>query len=298
MTQAFKIIEGPKTVKVTTQMAREFADLPHISRERNFSQARYDKHRKNLEQGRLRPPEWATAVCKEDGIEYRVNGQHTSRMLAEAPPEMVKDVKVTITRFECPTLEDVAILWSTFDPKISVRGARDIYSAFAGMAPELNRIHSGLINAIAAGFGVSQEINKGSSSSNRLGPTERGEKLLQETDFVKWSASILVGDDGTHMRRAPVAAAMYDTWKKSQADARKFWRLVRTGEGKKPTDPDRLLQKFLLTVSIRIDQAPSRAKTAGQREVYARCITAWNAWRKGVSTDLKYFPKAKLPVPA
>jgi hypothetical protein len=217
MAPAFKIIEGPKTFKVTTQIAQQFADLPHINRERNFSQARYNGHRKSLDQGRLRPPEWASALCREDGVEYGVNGQHTSKVLAEAPPELIKDIKVTLTRYECPTLEDVSILWSTFDPKMSVRGARDIYSAFAGAAPELNRIASNYINAIAAGLGYSQEIAKSFSSASRLNATERGEKLVEESDYVKWAASLLVSDDGRHLMRSPVTAAMFDTWKKSQA---------------------------------------------------------------------------------
>jgi len=49
-----------------------------------------------------------------------------------------------------------------------------------------------------------------------------------------------------------------------------------------------------------LDSDPRRIKKVRilPREFYVRSIKAWNAWRKKETTDLKYFPDAKIPAVA
>lgn len=289
----WKVIEGPKTFKATKTLAKQFAGMPHIKRDRLISSGRLEHHRKSLEEGKFRPPEWATALCDEDGVEYRVNGQHTSVMLAEAPAELLKDLKVSVTRYRCESMEDVAALWATFDSKKTMRSARDIYNTFAGTLAAFDKVGHTSINMVAAGMGLYKDPEKG--KCGRLSPEDKGAMLLENPEFVIWADSILRHEEGTHLRRSPVTGAMYETWLKSQADAKKFWHLVASGEGANPSDPDRKLQKYLLSISIAMGGGARNTRTASQREVYSRCITAWNAWRKGEKTEMKYFSEAKVP---
>ncbi len=59
--------------------------------------------------------------------------------------------------------------------------------------------------------------------------------------------------------------------------------------------PDRKLARYLLTVGVHVGGGTHKIKTASQREVYVKCIHAWNAWRKEESTDMKYYVDKEIP---
>jgi hypothetical protein len=99
------------------------------------------------------------------------------------------------------------------------------------------------------------------------------------------------------MFRGPVFGAMYGCYLRSRKDATEFWKAVRDETGEKPDCPDRKLARWLLSsfVNVGLGSRIPEARRASQREFYVRSIHAWNAWRKGERTDLKYFPKATVP---
>lgn len=300
----WKLIDRPKTVLVTKKLAKQFAEMEPAPHDRPLSERRLAVYANLLNQNKFRPVTWASAICEETGDVYRVNGKHTSILMAglEKTPEFY----VTLEEYECPTLEDVAQLYATFDSAMQSRTARDIYLSFAGTVTELKDVSAKYIHVAVAGISYAK---MGADMYGASQPAERAEMLLEYPQFVLWMAEIFAGAASNkemgittksklkcaHMIRQPVVAAMFASWEKAKGDATKFWMAVRDESGPTNTSPDRKLSRFLLTIGMSERANRSRAKVVGMREIYVKCLHAWNAWRKGETTNLNYYALAKIP---
>ncbi len=288
---SWTLLGRPKTKPVTKSLAKEFAEMEPAPHDRPLSERRLAVYQKLLKDGSFRPVTWASAICKETGDIYRVNGKHTSIMLSGL--DKMPDFYVTVEEYECDTLEDVAKLYATFDSAMMSRTAKDIYASFAGTIPTLKGVSGAIIGMAVTGLSMEQWGHNYNSGHQ---PAERAELLLEHPEFVTWLASLdLTTRATTHMKRTAVAAAMFATWKRSQKAATEFWMAVRDETGAKPDLPDRKLSKMLLTVGVDKGTGSTRAKKMNQREMFVRCLHAWNAWRKGEPTDLRYYEDKDIP---
>lgn len=292
----WKLVDRPKTVRVTKQLARDFAEMDAPPQDRPLNERRLMVYRKMLANESFRPVAWATCRCKETGGTYRINGKHTSTLLSSL--ETIPEFYAVVERYEAETLEDVARLYSTFDSKTQSRTASDINRAFAASVPELAILPTSLISLAVTGISYATWQD---AYSSRV-PAERAELMLDHVDFVLWLNDMIGGKKETyrHLYRGPVVSAIFLTWQKSRKDAQAFWLAVRDETGESPSLPDRRLAKWLSTMNISFgmhSQGPSSRRST-PREFFVRCLHAWNAWRKGQATDLKYFPNAKVPAVA
>lgn len=286
----------PATVKVTTKLAKEFAEMEAAHVDRPLSERRLQVYRKVRADGGFRPVTWAKAWCKDTSQFYRVNGKHTSTLFSDG--ENPDGLFVTIEEYVCDTLEDVAKLYATFDSQSQTRNATDVNRSFAAVIPELAQIPFTTINLLVGGLNYEPASHAG--GSYRAQPAERAEALFDNVDVCVWLLGILGTDRkaNPHIWRVPVVAAMVSTYRKAQKAALEFWTAVRDETGVKPDLPDRRLAKFLsITVS---DQgahstAASKRFRITSREYFVKCIHAWNAWRKNESTQLNYHVNAKVP---
>lgn len=285
----------PTTYRVTKSLAKEFAEMDAAPHDRPLSERRLMVYQKIFAAGGFRPVTWARASCAETGGTYRVNGKHTSVLLAGL--DKLPEFYVTIENYACDTLEDVARLYATFDSKQMMRTAQDIYLSFAATVPALAECVSKTINLAAAG--MSYHIHQ--ENVSRTQPAERAELLLEHAEFVLWLQEMLFPAERTdeansrHIQRQPTAAAMFACWEKSRTAASTFWSAVRDETGDTPNLPDRKLARYLATVGVKAGRGAVRAKTVTVREMYAKCLHGWNAWRKGEPTDLRYYADAALP---
>lgn len=85
------------------------------------------------------------------------------------------------------------------------------------------------------------------------------------------------------MRRAPVIAALLETFSKAQKPSEEFWHSVRTGLGfSSQDDPKLRLRNSLMNITLYNNAGGVGAKKKiDQESVYRWCIVAWNAWRSG-----------------
>lgn len=102
-----------------------------------------------------------------------------------------------------------------------------------------------------------------------------------------------------HLLRSPVTAAMMQTFIKSRSDAEVFWAAVRDGDMLKRGEPTFVLRDYLLRVSVSVGAGARQTgkESVGFRELYVKCIHAWNAYRGG-ETQLRlvrFNPKHALP---
>lgn len=291
----------PQTVKATRKLATEFAQMEAAPGDRPLSDRRMDLYESLTQAKQFRNVDWARGYCKETRKTYRLNGKHTSTMLAgwEGP---LPDIYAVITDYECDTLAAVAELYATFDSKDTVRGAGDINRMFASAVPELGRIKNHIVNRLVAG--INYKPTKGKWAEKTL--AERAEVLLTEYPFVLWvNDEILEGieyDSKNKQRmllRSPALGAMFETYKKDQVDALKFWREVRDAADPVETSPTRRLERYLRSATLthqRVKTARAGAVIADGREMWTKCTLAWNAWRKNKPTELRYYPAAKQEI--
>lgn len=290
----FKLIEKPRTVKVTKSLATQFANMETIPNDRPLSERRLMVYRKALEEGAFRPVTWSTCYCKETKSVYRVNGKHTSTLLSSYPT--IPDFYVTIERYAADTLKEVVELYNTFDSKNQSRTTRDINVSFAAVAPELRDIPVSIISLIITGINYAELQER----MYELQPPERAEKILDNIEFAVWLHEQLYRDNISNFKplaKAGVTAAMFLTFNKSRQAATEFWLAVRDETGVSPNLPDRKLMKWIsrsvaLNSSRKKVDASDRATT---HEFMIKSLLAWNAWRKGGSTELRYFKDADMP---
>lgn len=285
----------PQTVKVTNKLAKEWAEMDAAHTDRPLSERRLQVYEKVLADDAFRPVTWAKVYCKETGAWVRVNGKHTSTLFSSADLKG-KELYVTIEEYECDALDDVAKLYATFDSRQMVRTTSDINRSFAAVIPELAGIGANTIDVAVSGMAW----HFFPTTPTKEPSAEKAERLFEYSPFVLWLQDVLVGGDtdvAVRLRRAPVVGAMMGGYMKSKSAATEFWKSVRDGTDPSPKSPSRKLQMFLTMKAI--DRAtgshrPDRLK-GSQREFYVRCVHAWNAWRRGENTELRYYADAKLP---
>jgi|688.fasta_scaffold574339_1 hypothetical protein len=296
---AYELVGTPKTEKVTQSLAIKFRDMDPVPHDRPLNPKRVEAYRKMLAAGLFRPVQWATVHCNETQATYRVNGKHTSNLFAEYE-DLPQSIHATIEHYHCDDIDDVARLYATFDSRAQVRTTNDINRAFAAIDPELAEIPTKIVNLCVTAISYFRDGEKYTTSS----AAERAESLLDDSNkaFVQWVHSILgssANDENRLLWRSPVVSAMYAAYQKSKRDANEFWLAVRDGTGSTPKKPDRVLNRFLLAKVVGNSGSIKSRRKSGSivapREVYVKCLHAWNAWRRDTTTDLKYHAQAKIP---
>lgn len=282
----------PTTLRVTARLAKEFAEMDAAHVDRPLSERRLQVYRRVRAEGGFRPVAWAKAWCKETGQYYRVNGKHTSTLFSDG--DNPDNLYVTVEDYNCDTLEDVAKLYATFDSQSQTRTTADINRSFAAVIPELAGFDSRFINLVVSALNLSPTDPEHVQGT----PAERAEVLFDNVELVLWLKDVM-GDrkKSHHLHRVAVVAAIIASYRKAKGPAAEFWAAVRDETGPTPDVPDRKLAKFLTTTVAHKSAhagAPSRFRISG-REYFVKCARAWNAWRKGEGTDMKYSPTHKIP---
>lgn len=284
----FKEMAGyPKVVPLTHKLAAEFAAMTAAKGDREEREWRKDEVVRCVKEGSFRAPEWASAVCKEDGVEYRVNGKHTSKALAELNGSMPR-LRVLLTRFECDTLRDVAELYNTFDKNTSARSPRDNVRSFQMTDDELSGLSTRSVSLAVSGMAY-----------EKWGlvyhpQDERSALMFANKPFCEFVHDICAPAPGRPLRRAGVVAAMFKTFNRSQTASKEFWSAVRDGAGHPASVPDRKLREWLLSVTTGSGRGSAK-RSAGMHEFMVICLRAWNAWRKGKPFTPRYGPNDKTP---
>lgn len=294
----YELVGTPKTEKVTKALAIRFRDMDPVPNDRVLNPKRVEAYRKMLAAGLFRPVHWATVYCNETQATYRANGKHTSNLFAEYD-ELPQPVYATIEHFHCDDLDDVARLYATFDSRIIVRTTSDINRAFAAIDPDLSSMPSKIVNLCVTAISYC----KHGEGYTYVAAAERAECLLDDYNkaFVTWVHDILGNSSSEATKllwRAPVVAAMNASYAKCRRDANEFWLAVRDGTGATPKAPDRVLNRYLLSRVVSDNGNNGKRKKSqvvGPREMFVKCLHAWNAWRRDTTTDLKYHAQGKIP---
>lgn len=261
----------PKVVEITRELAIKMAAMTRSPRERAINDRRKDFLKEKVLSGKFHTCIWASVKCRETGVIYRVNGQHTSELFSNWEGELPK-VYAVLESVECDTLSEVAILWAQYDNLRSARSRTDINVAYAGAIPELEHLSKAVINVVIGSLAMEEHGYR----NGRVDQEEKAALLFKDTDFALWFGSMIISEETRRLlNKSQIGNAMLACWRIDPKIATKFWIEVRDGTNKWADSPSRILNKFLLNHAL----IRGKSYSVSPHEMRNRCILAWNAYR-------------------
>lgn len=288
-------------VPLTMTLAEDFATMPRwqvhgtAQGERSLSRHRVAQLRREHEAGRFRDPEWSVAWF--GGKKFRMNGQHSSTMLAELNGSFPRGMEVSIVEYLCETEEDLLALFQSFDPPWSSRDARAYAGSRIAVEPLLAS-NEDVTRDIALRSGSAMAFHSRGASA-RTSARERAQIIHEDPAFVVAHAPYAKGSMGLNrLWSVGVGAAMYGTWEAAATATGErdtdgwsaFWWPVFHETDPNTESMTRVLARFLRQGKGRKDNTKEQ-----MRMTYVKCLRAWNAWRQGKTSPMPYSPDSPIP---
>jgi hypothetical protein len=276
-----------ESVPLTPELAAQFARMVPLPGERCLRPTRRAYLAAQLLRRKFSGPDWADGTCKTDGITYRLDGQHSSDLLANLPTgaEFPADLLATITHYEFDSMEDAADVFNLFNNPRSVRNNADMMGVYAARVPGLETFSREFLVDVSNGLYEfeAQRKRRGAKDAVLLGPRDRGLYFLypNRPEFVtmlEWLAAFRELKNAMFLHRPVIVSEMLAHRMAAPTVADVFWPLVYTETHADPDHETRVLAEAfreLLAVASRpkLDQSVFRRKT--QR--------AWRQFRAGQS---------------
>lgn len=232
----------------------------------------------------------ASCECKEDGREYRVNGQHTCWARTELDEKDWPPEPITVLRYKASTLNDLRRLYAGFD-RGTPRTRANVLAAyltgtnqFDGVSPTMQR---SMVEGLAFWLWESGSERRRHAPDDLayLVQTEHKELVSKVLAFCEADPKLI---SLNYMRRQGVIAAMCETFTKAVKPSEEFWHAVKVGIGFTSAGDPRLRLRNALMQSIvqGVASKPSKdVKIASAEMMYRWSILAWNLWRKGETVN-------------
>jgi len=273
-----------KLVRLTREFALDVATMEEWNGERGLKPHRTKMLRNRYLDGLFFPPRWSFVTI--NGKKIRINGKSSSSMLSGVE-EPFPNMLVVVDEFQADSLEDVAKLFAQYDSGRSARTRTELAKAAGSVHSELDHISPTLLSYAVSGLTFA--LTDGRSSD--IDPDDRDPLLHYHFDFVVWLHQFM-GD--RRLQRAPLIAAIYKTYHRDPLEAALFWKFVRDEDHPDRTHPSRTLATFLRDPSAR-PGGNRHGKQWTTIAFHVKAIHAWNAHRQGMTSTLRYYPKAPIP---
>jgi hypothetical protein len=289
MQQHFKLTKS-ETLDVTKDLVLEFSEMPPTPAERPYSEKRHDYLKDAVVNGAAVSFHWARALCLEDNKVYRINGQHSSIMLAGLDGTMPENLKAHVDDYEVPDKASLGFLFRQIDPRASARSISDISAVYQGLQDDLAGVSKksgrAAIEGIAWFLGriVGDYIPSGDDKFTLF-------QQPKHHPFIHMIGRIF--SEKTPEFTKAVLGAMYGTWECAPEQAETFWSdVAHEGGGNEGTHPATVLDAWLLAAH----EAKAENKPK-EREIYRACALAWNAYRNHRNLERigRYDPKKGAP---
>jgi hypothetical protein len=265
----FRLVKT-ETVPLTPEVAKTFRDLKPSPTERAYDAGRARMIREKAEAGQLIAFQWATAKLGNE--EYRMNGQHSSAVLAELNGKFPKGLVAHIDHYQVDDRDGLALLFRQFDARKSGRTPMDVSGAYQGLYETLSDVPRGEAKLAVEGCNWYRKNVEGL-------PAARGDDVytlfgeLPLHNYIRWIGETLTSKT-PELKRVPIVAAMYGTFIANEAQAREFWGHVSRG-GVQFED-----QHATTTLDSFLKMAADKETQVTPPALYQASIYAWNAARE------------------
>lgn len=297
------VLKNRKTVELDTKFAANFLDYPEfVVNDEKVDRNRSDDHviylARAMQSGGFLWEQVNLVLCHLEGNSKptRLNGQHTAwaRLVAE---EQGLDPKtrcpVQLLQYQAETVEDMRRLYASLD-RGRPRSTNVVINSYLAGTEDFPDTAKPILRLLSQGLGSwlwpEAHIRKLHGGDDRayLLLKDHHKVALAVAGFLKGAAP----RDQMHLTRAPVVAAMFETFNKAPQIAYEFWRDVRDGLGiNDKEDPRRTLRDWLMTNNLSKSRSNGDIKVVISEAMYRACIYRWNDYRsnkksKNVKIDL------------
>jgi hypothetical protein len=221
----------------------------------------------------------------EDNRKIVVNGQHQLTAVMETSCE----IDVVYQEYDCSTPEDVSELFRRFDN----HQARTLSDC---LNPEAVALGIDWKRSIVRLVVTAAYLKENLAGLSKVKKVELLKKYIRPGNFVNHLLK-----DGTscrHLLRGSVVRAILETYEKDKDCAEIFWANIRDGVNLNKDCPELRLRDYLKGVVVggaAYSDSVRCQNMSSSKEIYVKCIHAWNASRKGKPTNLKFVPSAPVP---
>lgn len=261
---------------LTRDLVLQFKAMKPSPTERDLNPLRVKYLKEKIDAGLAIPFNWAMVTHNGNGQPLRVNGQHSSTVLAEyEEAAFPSDLTVHLDHYEVDDDSELVWLFRQFDDRKSGRTPADVAGAYQGMHEALRNIPKASAKIAVEGVGYWHK------NVECVGGKRGDDVYLYMNDesvhpFIIWIGELF--DIKTpELKRAPIVAAMYATFEANEEDAKKFWHdVARGGREYEDSHPTTVLDTWLK--KLKEDGREEKMKPA---DYYQGCIYAYNAFFEG-----------------
>jgi len=213
-------------------LAKEFAELKPLPGERDERPGRLDYLLRHVQQGTFGGPCWARGIDKSTGVLYRLDGQHSSKLLAALGADLFpKDLLVTVDDWEFDSVDqDAAAVFNLFNHPKSVRSNEDVIGLYRAQSVDLADIPKKLLVHFGNGIFEHQKTVLAPEKGVLLTPRERGLYFVHGKypfgPFACWAAGFAETKNHDFLARPAIVAEMVSSWKVDPDKATEFWTMV------------------------------------------------------------------------
>ena len=300
-----------KLEPLTLELAKETSTMQGLPGERELKATRVSFLYNHVKQGSFVGPSWAIAVCRTTGERYRINGQHSSNMLAGLTPESFPPgLLVTIEVYEFDSMaDDGPGLFNLFDHPKSARTDTDYMGILQAQFPDLSELSKPFLMKVSNG--ITQRIRTKKEEERKL-----RESGARPEDFPAMSATIPTEilahrDQGAYfafdgcrqfalwlhrwheakhaafINRAGIVAEILDDWEQSPEIATEFWDYVLHFNHPEPNHETRELAETL--------KAMFGKPKAKQADFQQRAKRSWSRYRRLRAAESRAAASKKEP---
>jgi hypothetical protein len=274
------------TTRLTIDRAVEYVQLPVFRGEREPGDEWAQYLLGEMVRGSFNWDLVILARCKLNGVEYKVNGQHTC--WARLDVKLTNDPLVREIVYSVDTDEQLRRIYRTFD-RVKIRSdpqLMQIELMGQDLDPEITKTWATLA---ASGLRLWKYENK--ESYRRARPEQISALVASPEIKPIFTVVCLFGQQHSGaaasaiIKRQAVVAAMLVTFTKDPAAAATFWADIADGTNLVKGDPRWLLYNYLVRSKLYmrsgVAHASSEHQVVNTEDMYRVCLNMWNKWRAG-----------------
>lgn len=256
--------------------------MPGLPGEREIRAPRLKFLRTHLKNGSFVGPNWALAVHETTGDTFRINGQHSSNMLASLEPEAFPEgLNVTIDTYGFSDMgEDAAGLFNLFDHPRSARSDTDFMGITRARYAEFTGMDNGFLVKVASGIDANirnrlekAEVGTQDKIYEELQPhREHGNYFIDE-QYRQFAVWLYQWRDATHFAfvgRNGVTSEILDDWRSAPEFAAEFWNYVFRENHPDPEHESRELVRELQALTAKPKKVPAEEWQKKTRKYWQR----------------------------
>lgn len=285
MGKGLKMISSKK-ILFNHDLANKYLIMENYPFERHLKDNHVIFIAQQMKKGMFRPEitKLASCFCVETDKEYRINGQHTTWARLEVSEEEYEPETVECLKYEAQTLNDVRILYATFD-RGSPRTKANVIGSYLTGTDQFGDASPTLIRSLAEGF----SFWRWEMSHERAKHYGDDVAFLLQTEYKDLTDKVLAFCEEqpkllsvSFMRRAAVVAAMFETFSVVYKASEEFWYAIKVGAELSADDPRLRLRTVLMTCNTSKSHVVTNEKKVLSAEtLYRNCISSFNYWRSG-----------------